>query len=280
LLSGPTKSLKSKQTPIPLPAELLPALVRVKPLLLCLDYDGTLSEIVQDPALARPVFGVLEALRELAARRDRIALAIVSGREVTKLRELLNPPPGIALSGIHGLELVDFDGSEEIMRGARECTEDLERVRKWLDENVSAGEGFAVEDKRFAIALHYRNSPPAVARRVRDAFARFVHDCAPGLAIIDSKMAAEALPNGTSKADAVRALWQRTGKEFEPVYFGDDLTDEDAFRELEGRGVTVLVGRLRPSAARYRVEDPSEVARVLKKIVSAVAGLAVEPRHC
>ena len=113
MLSGPTKSLKSKQTPIPLPAELLPALVRVKPLLLCLDYDGTLSEIVQDPALARPVFGVLEALRELAARRDRIALAIVSGREVTKLRELLNPPPGIALSGIHGLELVDFDGSEE-----------------------------------------------------------------------------------------------------------------------------------------------------------------------
>jgi alpha,alpha-trehalase len=279
LLSGPTKTLKSERTPIQLPAELLPALVRVKRLLICLDYDGTISEIARDPALARPVPGVFEALAELAARRDQIALAIVSGREVRKLRELLNPPPGIALSGIHGLELVDFDGSEEIMRGERECTEDFERVRKWLDENVPAGEGFVVENKRFAIALHYRNAPPSAARNIREVFAQFVHDHAPGLAIIDSKMAVEALPNGTSKADAVRALWQRTGKEFEPVYFGDDLTDEDAFRELEGRGVTVLVGIQRPSAARYRVKDPREVVRVLRAIASAVTSLPVEPRH-
>jgi trehalose-6-phosphatase len=75
--------------------------------------------------------------------------------------------------------------------------------------------------------------------------------------MLDSKMAAEALPKSTSKEDAVRALCQRAGKDFEPVYFGDDLTDEDAFRELDGRGITVLVGRQRPSAARYRVENPS-----------------------
>jgi trehalose 6-phosphate phosphatase len=92
-------------------------------------------------------------------------------------------------------------------------------------------------------------------------------------------MAAEALPKGTSKADAVRALWQRAGKDFEPVYFGDDLTDEDAFRELEGRGVTVLVGRQRPSAARYRVENPSEVVCVLKAMASSLTGLAVEPQY-
>ena len=67
-------------------------------------------------------------------------------------------------------------------------------------------------------------------------FAQFVHDHAPRLAMLDSKMATEALPKSTSKADAVRALWQRAGKDFEPVYFGDDLTDEDAFRELKGRG--------------------------------------------
>jgi trehalose 6-phosphate phosphatase len=69
------------------------------------------------------------------------------------------------------------------------------------------------------------------------------------------------------------------GKDFEPVYFGDDLTDEDAFREIGGRGVTVLVGMQRPSTARYRVENPSEVARVLKAMASALIGLAVKPRH-
>jgi trehalose-phosphatase len=137
----------------------LPALVRTKRVLLCLDYDGTISEIVQDPAVARPVPGVLEVLAEFGARRDRIAVAIVSGREVATLREILHVRRGIARSGIHGLELVDFEGSEEIMHGARECPNDLDEVRKWLDENVPAGEGFVVEDKRFAVTVHYRNAP-------------------------------------------------------------------------------------------------------------------------
>jgi trehalose-phosphatase len=279
LLTGPTKPFKPEQVPTRLPAELLPELVRMKRVLLCLDYDGTISEVVRDPAVARPVPGVPETLAELAARRDRIALAIVSGREVAKLSKMLRVPRGIALSGIHGIELVDFDGRKEIVSGARECTDDLERVRKWLDENVPTGEGFAIEDKRFAVTLHYRNAPAATARHVRNVFAQFVHDHAPKLAMRDSNMAAEALPKSTSKAHAVRALWQRAGKDFEPVYFGDDLTDEDAFREIEGHGVTVLVGMQRPSAARYRVENPSEVARVLKAMASALIGLAVKPRH-
>jgi trehalose-phosphatase len=81
----------------------LPELVRKRRVLLCLDYDGTISEIVQDPAATRPVPGVLEVLAAFATRRDRIAVAIVSGREVATLREILHVPRGIALSGIHGL---------------------------------------------------------------------------------------------------------------------------------------------------------------------------------
>jgi alpha,alpha-trehalase len=279
LLTVPTKTLKAEQTPVQLPAELLPALVRRQRVLLCLDYDGTISEIARDPAGARPVPGVLETLTEFAARRDRIALAIVSGREIAKLRELLDVPPGIALSGIHGLELVDFEGSEEVMYRARECMGDLERVRQWLDANVPVEKGFVLEDKRLAITLHYRNAPTTIACQLRDAFAQFIHDHAPLLAVLDGKMATEALPKSTSKAAAVRVLWQRAGKQFAPVYFGDDLTDEDAFRELEGCGVTVLVGRQRPSAAHYRVENPTEVARVLNAIASTLTTLAAEPQH-
>jgi len=84
--------------------------------LLCLDYDGTISEIVQDPAVPRPVPGVLEVLAEFGAQRDRIAVAIVSGREVATLREILHVPRGIALSGIHGLELVDFEAARKSCR--------------------------------------------------------------------------------------------------------------------------------------------------------------------
>jgi trehalose-phosphatase len=248
----------------------LPELLSVKRLLLCLDYDGTISEIVRDPAMARPVPGVPEILNELAPYRHRIKLAIVSGREIAKLSELLPVPQGVALSGIHGLELVDFDGREKIICDAPECAENLESVRKWLVESVPAREGFEIEDKRLAIALHYRNAPAATAQHIREIFLQFIRSHAPKLTTLDSKMAVEALPRNTSKASAVRTLWQCAGSDFEPVYFGDDQTDEDAFRELDGRGVTILVGKLRPSAARYRVENPREVARVLKKIASAL----------
>ena len=193
---GLMNPFKSERAPTRLPAELLTELVRGKRVLLCLDYDGTISEIVHDPASARPAAGVPETLAQLALRRDRIAVAIVSGREVAKLREMFSVPSGIALSGLHGLELVDFDGREEIACGARECADDLEKVRKWLGENVPVREGFIIEDKRLTLTLHYRNAPFPAARRLRDAFAQYVHDHAPRLAMLDSKMAAEALPKG------------------------------------------------------------------------------------
>ena len=82
----------------------------------------------------------------------------------------------------------------------------------------------------------------------------------------------EALPKIASKANALRTLWLRVGYEFEPVYFGDDLTDEDAFSELGEEGISVLVGAPRRSAARYRVDAPADVVRVLE-------GLATRLEH-
>ena len=83
-------------------------------------------------------------------------------------------------------------------------------------------------------------------------------------------MVLEALPKIASKAMAVRTLWQRVGHDFEPVYFGDDLTDEDAFNELAAHGVSVLVGQPRRSAARYRVDGPTDVVRTLSNLAAAL----------
>ncbi len=277
--AGWTKAFKSEKAPARLPPELLPDLIRRKPLLLCLDYDGTISEIVRDPAAARPVPGILETLAGLAARRDRIAVAIVSGREVATLKKLFTVPDGIALSGTHGLEMAGFDGREQIAAGARECTGELEIVRKWLYQNVPSGEGFTIEDKGLALTLHYRNAAAAIAREIKDAFAQFVVDRTPRLALRSGKMAAEALPKNASKSLAVRTLCDYAGKDWEPVYFGDDVTDEDAFIELADRGISVLVGDQRPSAARYRVENPSEVSQVLKSLLAALTDAPDEPVH-
>ena len=83
-------------------------------------------------------------------------------------------------------------------------------------------------------------------------------------------MVLEALPKIATKASAVRTLRERVGHQFEPVYFGDDLTDEDAFRELAVHGVSVLVGERRPSAARYCVNGPIEVVRALQALAAAL----------
>jgi trehalose 6-phosphate phosphatase len=264
------KLFGSESPPVQLPENLLPNLVRQRPILLCLDYDGTISEIAREPRLARPVEGVVEVLRVFAGYRNRVATAIVSGRTLRDLRSMLPTPPGIALAGVHGLQLLDATGRIEVAHGIKDCREDLESVRVWLERNLPVGAGFVVENKGVAIALHYRQVAGPIASYVREAFERFIADCTGSLKVRHGKMVIEALPKIASKATVVETLWKRVGDEFEPVYFGDDLTDEDAFALMTSRGIPVLVGDPRPSAARYRVSGPTDVVATLKRIAASL----------
>jgi trehalose-phosphatase len=254
--------------PSPLPLDLLPDVVHRQPVLLCLDYDGTISEIAAEPQLARPVSGAADALRTLSAHRSRVKIALVSGRTLADLRSMLSLPPGIALAGVHGLELLDWTGQFESLGSVEGCRKDLASARAWLDRMVSAGSGFIVEDKEVALALHYRRAPRRTARCMRDSFARFITEQTSSLMARRGKMVVEALPRLATKATAVRTLWQRAGHEFKPVYFGDDLTDEDAFSELAGHGISILVGKARPSGARYRVDAPADVVHQLEALAA------------
>ena len=141
-------------------------------------------------------------------------------------------------------------------------------MRAWLAHNVPAGAGFEVEDKRLSLALHYRNAEPAAAAALCARFEEFVRTDAPHLRAAHNKMVVEALPAAASKGEALRALGREAGAAFVPVYFGDDRTDEDAFAELLSRGVGVLVGDARPSLARWRVDSPAAVARILTALAT------------
>ena len=250
------------------------------PILLCLDYDGTISELVSRPAMARPVEGVVTALRALAARRERIAVAIVSGRPVAQLRRMTGLGRQVMYAGVHGAEIAGRSreaGGDNVHDDVRvpddvaRYVPELDRVRAWLAHNVPRGAGFEVEDKRLAIALHYRNAEPAAAASLSENFEEFVRAGAPHLRVAHNKMVLEALPAAASKGAAVRALSREAGSAFRPIYFGDDRTDEDAFAELLSRGVGVLVGQARPSLARWRVESPAAVARILTALAAALA---------
>ncbi|MGH8014331.1 MAG: trehalose-phosphatase [Candidatus Binataceae bacterium] len=264
--STPRPARTPERVPKLLPGALLTDLLSRGPLLLCLDYDGTLAEIVPDPARAYPLTDVREALEKLAAARSRVRVAIVSGRDLATLERLLGGAiEGVMMAGTHGLELVDENGQRRLASGAAACEPELDRVRAWL-QSAARENGFTIEDKGCAVALHYRNAPVDKAAQVRGAFERFVKVNAPHLKLQPGKMVVEALPAIAGKGVAVNELTRQAGAAFTPVYFGDDLTDEDAFRALAGRGVTVLVGKARPSAATYHVSAPRVVAELLRDL--------------
>jgi trehalose-phosphatase len=270
LPSSLPRASRSERIPDPLPPALIPDLIRRQPILLCLDYDGTLSEIADDPAAAYPLREIPQLLESLAKRRGRIKVAVVSGREIAGLQRLLGLSDGIEFVGVHGLEMMRHGGRREVASGTRECMPDLAKIRAWLAGNVPKRAGFVIEDKVLSIALHYRKADAIVARKVHRAFEKFVRLETPALKAGHGKMVIEAMPRIASKGDAVLRLVERIEEGFLPVYFGDDLSDEDAFAALRERGITVLVGEAHPSAARYRVDNPAGVVVVLDSVANAL----------
>lgn len=267
-MSNPPSSLPPTELPAPIPRGLLTATLARGPLLVCLDFDGTLSEIVPHPADARPLAGVREVLSAMARDPARIRVAIVSGREIAEVRRMLGVERGILFAGTHGLEMVDADGVSRLAPGVEAAEADLAAARAWLARNLATSDGFVIEDKRVAIAVHYRMVDPALARERCAALHDFVEAKAPALRVLRGKMIDELLPRGIGgKGTAIRTLLREAADpQAVPVYFGDDTTDEDAFQQIRDDGIGVLVGSARPSWARYRVDSPSEVRRVLAEL--------------
>jgi trehalose 6-phosphate phosphatase len=239
-----------------------PPLSRLAPAALFLDFDGTLVDLADSPgAIALPA-GLTLLLDRLSERLDG-RLAIVSGRAVGDLQSHLGGCAAV-LSGSHGAEIRYSDGRSIPVSAPPGLAEARESIRRFAE----GGEGLLVEDKPAGVALHYRMAPERAeeADLFLEALAR-----GSGLVLQRGKMVAELRPEGSDKGGAVRRLMAEPPfAGARPVFVGDDLTDEDAFRaaaSLGGEGV--LVGAARPSAARWRLEG---VAQVMSWLESATDG--------
>lgn len=254
-----------------LPVGVLPLaalLARRRPLLLMTDYDGTLVPLRSTPAAARPAAATLRLLRQ-AARTPGLVLAVVSGRDLDDLQRLL-PLPGCYLVGAHGAAYRRPDGTVFVEPAAARVAPTLAAVAALARRCVGAATGFLVEEKRGAVALHYRLAAPAAAAAVVRSFQAVVAPLltAHNLAMLAGKMVVEVRPRGVHKGRAVARLRQWQPGYF-PVFLGDDTTDEDAFRALADEGLGVLVGDTpRPTAARWHLAGPREVAALLGELTS------------
>ncbi|WP_419478416.1 trehalose-phosphatase [Ilumatobacter sp.] len=239
-----------------------------------LDYDGVLTPIVAHPDLA-----VLsdEGRTTLDALAATTTVAIVSGRDADDVIGKVGLE-GLYYAGSHGLDIRTPAG--EAAGG------DLARFDAFLPElDAAEGElrdalaevpGSNVERKRFAIAVHYRQVPDEHHGTVAATVARI----APGhstLRVAGGKMIFELRPDiQWDKGTALNWLTAELGVDVDevlPVYIGDDVTDEDAFRELEHRGLGIVVGREeRSTRARYALDDTDEVRLFLDELRTRVAG--------
>ncbi|WP_231727393.1 MULTISPECIES: trehalose-phosphatase [unclassified Sphingomonas] len=229
---------------------------------LFLDFDGTLVAIAARPD-AVCVSPDLPAL--IQRLRDRLGgrLAIISGRALDDLDALLELPD-IAASGSHGAELRWPDGTRQPVN--RPVA--LDGITAQLHAFAADHSGTLVEAKPLGVALHHRGAPDAA-----DACAAIMQHFAEseGFALQTGKMVHELRLPGSTKGDAVRAFMadpQFAGSV--PVFVGDDVTDEEGFLAVAGfGGLGVLVGELRETAARARLDDVAAVHDWLSGLVGA-----------
>ena len=236
-----------------------------------IDFDGTLSHIVDVPSDARPAGGATQALASLA---DHFALvAIVSGRGTGELVEWLGPK--LEIWGVHGAERAT-DGEVTIAPEVRPYIPVLERARREAEEALHGPvfDGCLIEDKGVALALHHRLAThPEAADRLRslaDALAE-----TNGLVRTDARMAFELRPpvdvsKGSVILNRVRELDLTAA-----AFFGDDLVDLaafDALDELEAEGRAVLRVAVRSDEAPEELLERADL--VVDGVGEAVALLS------
>ena len=231
-----------------------------------LDYDGTLTPIVDDPAAAT----LPQAMRAtLAGLAERWPVAVISGRGLEDLRERVGLDD-LVYAGSHGFELAG-PGFAFTAEHAEEFLPALDAAEAALRERLAGIEGHQVERKRFAVAVHYRRlADPADAARVERAVDAVLAE-QPRLRKGHGKKVFQVQPRlAWDKGRAVTWLLGRLGLDGDdvvPLYIGDDLTDEDAFRALSGRGIgVVLRDGERTTAADYALDDPDDVRRFLEAL--------------
>ncbi|HEX5463390.1 MAG TPA: trehalose-phosphatase [Burkholderiales bacterium] len=237
--------------------------------LLLSDYDGTLAPFHIRPERAKPYPGVRECLDAVSAG-GRTRLVVVSGRHAHELAPLLQLREPVEIWGCHGWERLLPNGSCESPQIPEAARAGLYAAAAQAAAAVagmkSDGQHARIERKTTSVAVHWRGMAPEVAQQVRQAVATAWAPLERELwfGICDFDGGIELRLSGRTKGDAVTTALAESGPGTVAAYLGDDLTDEDAFRAIAGKGLGVLVrGERRPSVAGAWIRPPEGITDFL-----------------
>lgn len=265
--------------------------------LIALDFDGVLAPLQDNPDTSQIL---PETARAIAALNTlpRTQLALVSGRDIATLRRLAKPPENVWLVGSHGAEVDLGSGtdspsptpsSEPPSPSSRpEVSDEEQGMLAAIDAHIDSFEHtlptasateFRVENKPYSRTVHTRGLDPELASALH-AHVIAVQTEHRGIRVIEGHDITELAVKTATKGDGLRSL-VAAGSPSAVLYLGDDVTDEDAFAELEelssspqseeGEGsndevitsLGIKVGPA-PTRAKWRITDPAAVAVLLE----------------
>lgn len=249
-----------KKGAVPVPGAILPHLDKCA---LLFDVDGTLIDLAPTPDGIHIPPDLPPRLRELW-RRTSGALALVSGRTIADLDEIMKPVKLPAIGG-HGAEMRLRSDGELQAATVRPLDGHLKRRFTAI---ANFDPGILIEDKGYSLALHYRLAPQA-ERRIFDAVAGIRADLpeAP-IEVLNGKFVVEIKNEGFSKGIAVRELMKQppfAGRR--PIFLGDDVTDETVFAIMgDIDGVAYSVGHKAQGVAGH-FDSPHDVREWLAHMI-------------
>lgn len=259
---------RSESAPLPHALQERPLLEQAlgdSALFICLDYDGTLSPIVARPEDAQLEPSVRKAVRDIAARYPT---AIISGRELHDVRTRVGLSQ-LYYAGNHGFEIAGPEGSGIAWEFGRDFIDEIDDFYQACALELPPVEGLIVEHKHYSLSVHYRLVADEQVPPLETALTTLLAQH-PRLRLRQGKQVFEVRPAADwHKGKAVRHLLELAEhQEIKPIFIGDDMTDEDAFEEIQDFGLGILVSRHeRPTAATFRVADTCEVRDLLGYLI-------------
>jgi trehalose-phosphatase len=235
-----------------------------------LDYDGTLTPIVESPDKAVLSDQMRERVINLA---EVCTVAVISGRDLKDVQNMVGID-NIFYAGSHGFDIAGPKGKEAEFQQGKDFLPALAEAEEKLRGKLNKIEGTLLERKKFSIAVHYRKvKEEEVARvervvdevlgqlpRLRKSYGKKVYELQPKIDWHKGKALLWVLDAlNLNRPDVL------------PFYIGDDTTDEDAFKAIKDRGIgIVVIEKPRPTEAHYSLKNPEEVGKFLEALKKGI----------
>jgi trehalose 6-phosphate phosphatase len=241
---------------------------------LFMDYDGTLAEFAPTPEEVTPDPALIDLIRRLT-RHPRIRVAVVSGRPLAQIRELL-PIQESWLAGTYGIELLTPEGGLVEPLKLVSIRPVLDELKLRWQQIITGRQGIYLEDKGWALALHARFADETTAGEVIHAARQAAGE------LIDlqdresifrehgGQQFYEVCPTVAHKGRAIQYLLGHSPwSEALPIYLGDDYNDEDAFEVIKANGgiAVLILPQPRQTFADFRLETPKKAREWLEGLL-------------